>query len=217
MFSGYLHPIMLRCAALAATLVSVVVNSGCDTSGSPPGSAVGQAPIFAVGIPSEVMVVHAAEQRGVNWCWAASAQMALATQSVVVPQEELVRELFGSVIDVPGSVEQFINIAGRYQTPGGTMEVTCEFGAGTPSMEFLIESLRQSRPVILGCSYPGRDIGHAVVATAVICEDTTEGRQLLEVVVRDPDPSTGKRVLNAAEYQNVMYYVAYKSTPLPSH
>ena len=211
--SRHVSPAQFRRAVISLLLTAVIATCGCDKSEDRenPDSIADE--VVGVGIPTDVMVLHATEQRGSNWCWAASAQMALATQSVDVTQEEIVRGLFGSLVDSPGGFPHFFALTGPHQSRVGVMHVTCEFGQGPPALKFLIETLRQNRPVILACANPDSDIGHAVVATAVICRDGSRGKQLLEVVVRDPAPGVGKRKLSSSEYEGVMYFAVFKAIP----
>ena len=211
--SRHVFPAQFRRAVIALLLTAVTATCGCDKSEDQehPDSIADE--VAGVGIPTDVMVLHATEQRGSNWCWAASAQMALATQSVDLSQEEIVRGFFGSLVDSPGGVPHFFALTGPYRSRAGVMHVTCELGQGPPTLEFLIEALRQNRPVILACASPDSDIGHAVVATAVICRDSSQGKQLLEVVVRDPAPGVGKRKLSSSEYEGVMYFAVFKAIP----
>ena len=203
---------LLRFQLMLFFLFITTLLSGCDNSKRLPDSTAEEDGVWGVGIPSNVMVVHAVEQHGTNWCWAASAQMALGTQSVEITQEEIVHRIFGKLVDSPGGVPHFFGLIGQYSTKEGIKQVTCEFGTGPPNLDFLIESLQQNRPVILAYSNPGNNIGHAVVATAAICRDTSSGRELIKIIIRDPNPGTGKRTLDSAEYKNVMFYATYKAT-----
>jgi len=211
--SRHVLPAQFRRAVISLLLTAVTAMCGCGKSEDRehPDSIADE--VVGVGIPTDVMVLHATEQHGSNWCWAASAQMALATQSVDVSQEEIVRDFFGSLIDSPGGVPQFFALTGPYRSRVGVMHVTCELGQGPPALEFLIEALQQNRPVILACANPDSDIGHAVVATAMIYRDSSQGKQLLEVVVRDPVPGVGKRKLSRSEYEGVMYFAVFKAIP----
>lgn len=169
--------------------------------------------IVGVGIPTEVMVVHSTEQQSQNWCWAASAQMALSTQGFKLSQKEIVRTLFGRLVDAPGGVPQFVELCGNHQSAEGSVHVSCEFGGGSPPINFLIQSLREKRPVILGCDNPGSNIGHAVVATAVIYQESSLGPKLVRVMVRDPWPGEGKRILLPEEYRNISFHASYRVMP----
>ena len=211
--SRHVFPTQFRRAVISLLLSAVTATCGCGKAEDQehPDSIADE--VVGVGIPTDVMVLHTTEQRGSNWCWAAAAQMSLATQSVDVTQEEIVRGFFGSLIDSPGGVPHFFALTGPHQSRVGVMHVTCEFGQGPPALEFLIETLRQNRPIILACANPDSDIGHAVVATAVICRDGSKGKQLLEVVVRDPAPGVGKRKLSSSEYEGVMYFAVFKAIP----
>tara|TARA_R110001592_G_scaffold29135_3_gene105988 strand:+ start:21706 stop:22380 length:675 start_codon:yes stop_codon:yes gene_type:complete len=199
------------CLIVLALLLFISI--GCQDSNSSPKKSPEDS-IVGVGIPTEVMVVHSTEQHGQNWCWAASAQMALSTQRVNFSQEAIVSKLFGDLVDRPGGVPHFLGLCGKYPAANGVMHVTCEFGDGPPPLNFLIDSLDENRPVILGCTNPGSNIGHAVVATAVIYRQTPKGPQLIRVLVRDPWPGQGKRILEAEEYANAMFHAVFKATPI---
>ncbi|GEM_PF-1544765 len=211
--SRHIFSAQFRRAIFSLLLTAVSVTCGCAKPEDREHADSIADEVVGVGIPTDVMVLHATEQRGSNWCWAAAAQMSLATQSVDVSQETIVRELFGSLIDSPGGVPHFFALTGPYQSRDGVIHVTCEFGQGPPTVDFLVDTLRKNRPVILACFNSDSDIGHAVVATAVIYRDSATGQQLLEVVVRDPSPGIGKRLLSATEYESVTYHAVYKATP----
>ena len=170
---------------------------------------IGEPIIHAVGIETNIMQYHATEQHSTNWCWAASAQMALSTQGLMLPQEQIVRTLFGRLIDVPGGVPQFLQLRGKYKTNRGVFSVSCVHKKGPPSFKTLINNLKSNRPVILALSNPGLDIGHAVIATAVIYQDASEESQIIKVIVRDPSPGQNKRELSATDFSSVMYHVIY--------
>lgn len=204
MKNGYLW----RVCTVALPSLMMLFISGCGDSTSP------EDKIQGIGIPTNIMAFHAVEQHSMNWCWAASAQMALSTQSVRISQEAIVAGLFGDLVDSPGGLPHFLALCDQYDTPQGAKHVTCECGEGPPPLVFLIDSLANHRPVILACSNPGTNSGHAVVATAVLYENTDTGPKLIRVIVRDPWPTSGKRMLEASEYAHVMYHAVYKATPV---
>jgi hypothetical protein len=74
----------------------------------------------------------------------------------------------------------------------------------------LYSYLKNQSPLILGVSYPGASIGHAVVVTAAVFKVSDAGLELKEVVVRDPWPDLaaqkGKRKLTREEFANAMFY-----------
>jgi hypothetical protein len=200
----------VRASVGSLLIVLIASNGGCSQSGAIENGAYA---IEGVGIPSDVMVYHATEQHGQNWCWAASAQMALSTQSVNISQEKIVIKLFGRLVDSPGGIPHFISLSGKYGSSKGNLHVTCEVGDGPPPPEYLIASLRQKRPVILACNNPGLEIGHAVVATAVIYKKSAGAPEIVRVIVRDPALRGGKRILEALEYRDVMFHAVYRVTP----
>ena len=190
----------LRGIAGVAAL-SVVVGCGGGSSDQ----------IFSVGIPTERMVEVAAEQQGQNWCWAACVQMVLSTKGIKVAQADVVQRTYGAVVDAPGGEDAILSrLSGWFQTRSGKTLLAASVVQGPMQQGLLYSYLKNQSPLILGVSYPGASIGHAVVVTAAVFKVSDAGLELKEVVVRDPWPDLaaqkGKRKLTREEFANAMFY-----------
>lgn len=190
----------LRAIAGVAAL-SVVVGCGGGSSDQ----------IFSVGIPTDRMVEVAAEQQGQNWCWAACVQMVLSTKGIKVAQADVVQRTYGAVVDAPGGADAILSrLSGWFQTRSGRTLLAASVVPGPMQEGLLYSYLKNQSPLILGVSYPGASIGHAVVVTAAVFKVSDVGLELKEVVVRDPWPDLaaqkGKRKLTREEFANAMFY-----------
>ena len=167
--------------------------------------------IFSVGIPTDRMVEVAAEQQGQNWCWAACVQMVLSTKGIKVAQADVVQRTYGAVVDAPGGADAILSrLTGWFQTRSGRTLLAASVVQGPMQEGLLYSYLKNQSPLILGVSYPGASIGHAVVVTAAVFKVSDAGLELKEVVVRDPWPALaaqkGKRTLTQKEFADAMFY-----------
>ena len=169
-----------------------------------------------IGIPGDLMTYCAAKQEKQNWCWAACIQMVYSTQGIKVSQENIVKATLGVAVDVPGGAEQFMEaLKGWKPSQSGRKSLEASFYLGAPQLSTLTLSLKNKTPVILAISYPGQDVGHAVVITAVHLEASSEGKEVTRVIIRDPAPmfssQKGKRVLTPDEFNNAMWHIIVDS------
>lgn len=195
-------PLAHRLRAIAVT-VAFSVATGCGSGSSDQ--------IFSVGIPTDRMVEVAAEQQGQNWCWAACVQMVLSTKGIKVNQADVVQRTYGAVVDAPGGADAILSrLSGWFQTRSGRTLLAASVVPGPMQEGLLYSYLKNQSPLILGVSYPGASIGHAVVVTAAVFKVSDAGLELKEVVVRDPWPDLaaqkGKRKLTREEFANAMFY-----------
>lgn len=195
-------PLAHRLRAIAVT-VALSVATGCGSGSSDQ--------IFSVGIPTDRMVEVAAEQQGQNWCWAACVQMVLSTKGIKVNQADVVQRTYGAVVDAPGGADAILSrLSGWFQTRSGRTLLAASVVPGPMQEGLLYSYLKNQSPLILGVSYPGASIGHAVVVTAAVFKVSDAGLELKEVVVRDPWPDLaaqkGKRKLTREEFANAIFY-----------
>jgi hypothetical protein len=195
-------PLAHRLRAIAVT-VALSVATGCGSGSSDQ--------IFSVGIPTDRMVEVAAEQQGQNWCWAACVQMVLSTKGIKVNQADVVQRTYGAVVDAPGGADAIQSrLSGWFQTRSGRTLLAASVVPGPMQEGLLYSYLKNQSPLILGVSYPGASIGHAVVVTAAVFKVSEAGLELKEVVVRDPWPDLaaqkGKRKLTREEFANAVFY-----------
>jgi len=157
------------------------------------------------------MVEVAAEQQGQNWCWAACVQMVLSTKGIKVNQADVVQRTYGAVVDAPGGLADIVTrMSGWFNTRSGRTLLIASHVPGPLQPGLLYSYLKTQSPLILGVSYPGADIGHAVVVTAAVFKTGDAVLELREVVIRDPSPQfaaqKGKRTLTPQEFADSMFY-----------
>lgn len=195
---------------LPACVVLICGLCGCGNSEAPQDSAV-----QAIGLKTNTMNYHAAEQQTDNWCWAACIQMALSTKDIQIPQREIVAKAFeGQVWNRPGGPLDVLKSLDGWMTDrnGRRWRFRARPGFGPPKLELIQEQFVQNMPLIVGYDNPGQPVGHAVVITAVIYETTADGPRILRVMVRDPWPggrgSRGKRMMSRDEFERIfIHYV----------
>lgn len=167
----------------------------------------------AVGIPTDRMTQAAAAQEGQMWCWAACIQMVLSLKGVSVTQEEIVKQTFGSAVDMPGGFDDIQRrLTGRFNTGWGSSQLFVASAiSGPPQPGLLYSYLRSRTPLILGLTYPSANIGHAVVLTGAVFQIRDDGLDIEHVNVRDPDPgfaaTSGKREITPDEYRNMSCHI----------
>ena len=206
---GPIVVVVIRFVLTIACLCALVSTTGCDSSSK------SHEPrdVWAVGITSNHMSIHAAQQQGQNWCWAASIQMVLSCHGISVSQREIVTHSFGVPLDRPGGAEQYVeNLSGWFRTRSGLRLLRPQINLGPPSIDGLTKSLEQDSPVIIAIHPPGTVVGHAVVVTAAIFRGTRSNPELVKVIVRDPAQTVfrGKRELSAAEFHNTRFHLVLR-------
>lgn len=209
-----------RREVLAICLV-LVAMSGCSSSSQDTNIASGQHGIQVMGLKSDRMQYHVAQQQASNWCWAASVQMVLSARGIHVSQQQIVANVSGGLVpDRPGSaLDVLINLNGQMTDANGDdWRLEAIPGIGPPSFELMQQQFERDLPLIIGYSIPGQEVGHAAVITAVIYELRDDRPHILKILVRDPSPwlrgSGGKRELARAEFDRILTHTLV--TPHPN-
>ncbi|MEZ5007403.1 MAG: papain-like cysteine protease family protein [Chitinophagales bacterium] len=155
---------------------------------------------YVAGIPTMEFDAWAAEsitgnQRQSNWCWAACSQMILNYHGLYVTQEEIVKRIYGDLIDKPANEEQIkMALSGWAPNVQGRMSnIGCQ--SGLNSVNEITEALAYKWPLIVGLKMPESEIGHAYVLTAIYYSvDQYNNTVPDKVVLRDPMPGTDGRL-----------------------
>ena len=118
-----------------------------------------------------------------------------------VPQAQIVKETWGSIVDMPGFPAQIMANLNREwkDEDGGRFR---SFGdASTASVSNIVDDLTHDRPLIIGA------LGHAVVLTALTTNINKYANEwdVFSATVRDPWPGIGKRNLSPAEWRNISF------------
>lgn len=141
--------------------------------------------------------IETVRQQCPYWCWAACIQAVFALHGHAVPQEEIVQRLFGDLTCAPAdawsilaAIEgDWVDGQGRAFTAWGEQlpDLTTRLFMGAGAQDILAE-LYADNPLINGA------VGHATVLTAATyAEDRWGQQQILEMIVRDPWPTSPNR------------------------
>ena len=185
--------------------------------------------VRVAGLPTDRMNFYAAGQARPNWCWAACVQMVLSSRGAGggLTQEQFVRLTYGDAADLPGDPVQVVHQLDDWPVraaDGRDARLHATVGIGPPAVEVLLDSLGRGLPVIVVYGANEQVVGHAVVVTAVVYEDSTSGPRPRSVHARDPDPAfaatQGKRTLTPEELARVSWYCLLSEvavTPMHAH
>jgi hypothetical protein len=169
--------------------------------------------------------VQTARQRCKDWCWAACIETIFSLHGYKVPQEDVVKKVFGNedclAANLPEIIEGIGGVwsnkgfsAAAYELPDTLLSQHTKKPA--PSyIKFLnagdrevIAELNQGNPLIVGTRGQGA-LGHAMVLSAIKYERYMGyPLWLTEFTVRDPWPgSPNRRLLTADEFAGSFFVV----------
>ena len=159
--------------------------------------------ICQAGINSELAYVAASSVGGQHqseWCWAASISMVFAYYDMDVPQEEIVRQAWGTIVNQPGQPLQILQSLNRnwVDANGQTFKAVGNVISANPVTA--AQDLSNNMPLIIGT------LGHAMVLTALTYIRFPNGSgQVTQAIVRDPWPGQGVRVLTPQEWYSTSF------------
>lgn len=148
-----------------------------------------------IGVPSEALDAHFAQQRNGMWCWAACIEMLFEMHGVGVSQEMIVDRHFGSPPgglppNQPGGMDHMHASLNHFGIDynGRHYQVISALHPGAPSPQAIVAELESRRPMLL--SYQSRPtMNHAVLLTGAEVVDEHGGlRRIRTLIVRDPWP-----------------------------
>ena len=154
-----------------------------------------QSQICDAGILTHQLDPVYAAQRNTFWCWAAVISMLFHHHGYDIPQEALVAQTFGQVVDMPGQGWQltqrlnqdYVDARGRRFAARARIFDAHQGQAGLSPNDIVAE-LIQNRPLVYGAQ------SHAVLLTHVRYRHFANGAvQILSGTVRDPWPTSGGR------------------------
>lgn len=155
------------------------------------------------GIDSRLAHVSAASVGGqhmTQWCWAACIEMVFRYYGLHVPQETIVQQTWGGIVNLPGQPNQILANLNRpwRDSRGRGFYVSGDAFSANPMTA--TQDLSNDMPLIIGT------MGHAMVLTSLTYVRDQFGRgDVTAAVVRDPWPGNGRRVLSAQEWYNTSF------------
>ena len=138
-----------------------------------------------------------------QWCWAACIAMVFEYHGHPVSQARIVREAYGSIVDMPAMPATILAQLNRewVDDNGDPFVASSGFGGTTP--DAAARDLADDHPLIVGTQ------GHAMVLTSMQYQfvPTPFGvqTQLLAAKVRDPWPGNGLRMLRPDEWAMINF------------
>ena len=158
--------------------------------------------ICSAGLPADSVRQLAVVQEQPQWCWAASISMIFAHHGYSVPQEEIVKDGYGAVVDRPAPSGQAMTRAlsrawvdGKAKPFRGIAVATDAFAKQFQVSEHkVLAELTDGRPLLLGA------LRHAVVLVELKYEKSARGNvRIVGGTVIDPAPGKGVRALLTGE------------------
>jgi hypothetical protein len=152
------------------------------------------------GINSQVLDVTASDtQQMPEWCWAACISGVFAYYGHFVPQQRVVQETWGAVVNMPAQPEQILQALNRPWTDNNGHNFTSSGAMVLPP--FAAQDLAADHPLIIGT------LGHAMLLTSLIYfRDVNSQGVVSAAKVRDPWPlNPRRRVLSTAEWMNTVF------------
>ncbi len=159
--------------------------------------------LCTAGLPAPLVQRMVQSQEQPRWCWAAALSMIFARHGHVLPQREIVQEVYGAVFDTGIPTRQLPQAISRnWYAQGVGWRAAAKFqmaaaGSAVPASSVLMAtSLEQDEPLLLSAN------GHAVVLVELQWLQAPGGaRRIVGGTVIDPLPNVGIRALAADELQ----------------
>jgi len=141
-------------------------------------------------------------QHSSQWCWAACIEMVFSYYGHPVPQERIVYETWGEIVNLPGQPSQILYDLNRPWTDEQGANFSVIGDEYSVNAITAAQDLSQDMPLIIGT------MGHAVVLTSLVyVRDDFGGGQVNRAIVRDPWPGRGRRDLTQIEWNNINFAV----------
>ncbi len=161
------------------------------------------------GIESAILDVTASDtQHATEWCWAACIEAVFTYYDHPVPQERIVEEVWGDVVNMPGSPAQILYALNRtWKDENGASFAAHGSTIGTNPIT-AAQDLASDHPLIIGA------LGHAMVLSALTYERDYYGRgQVVLAEVRDPWPyNPNHRPLTPQEWYGASFAARIRVT-----
>jgi hypothetical protein len=160
------------------------------------------------GIPEDRSNVIFAYQQASEWCWAACIQMVFAYWGHPIPQQEIVRQTWGIITNMPAQPEQIVQDLNREWKDSRGNRFTSAGDCFSASGVTAAQDLAGDMPLIIG------SMKHAMVLTAVSYKRAKNGQgQVTGAQVRDPWPGNGgRRPLTPQEAASAMLLARIRVT-----
>lgn len=162
------------------------------------------------GIDSRLAHVSAASVGGQHmnqWCWAACIEMVFKYYGLNVPQETIVQQTWGAIVNLPGQPHQILANLNRPWRDSYGRDFYVSGDAFSANPVTAAQDLSNNMPLIIGT------MGHVMVLTSLqYVRDQWGNGEVMAAVVRDPWPGRGRRVLSAQEWYSTSFLARIRVT-----
>lgn len=135
-----------------------------------------------------------------QWCWAACIETVFRYYGYVVPQDEIVRQTWGSIVNLPGQPHQILANLNRRWVDAAGRPFSVSGDVYSANVLTAAQDLASDMPLIIGTQ------GHAMVLTSLTYLRNQAGAgDVTAAIVRDPWPGRGRRVLTAQEWYSTSF------------
>jgi Papain-like cysteine protease AvrRpt2 len=177
----------IRALGVAAGAAAIPARLKCSVQCGPPVPPWGLQACMA-GIPEDRLNLVFAYQEASEWCWAACIQMVFSYWGYPITQQQIVKQTWGVITNMPAQPAQIIRDLNRDWTDSRGKEFTSQGDCFSANGVTAAQDLAGDMPLIIG------SMGHAMVLTAVSYNRAQNGQgQVTGAVVRDPWPGRGGR------------------------
>lgn len=143
-----------------------------------------------------------------QWCWAACIAMVFRFHGFAVPQERIVAETWGDIVNMPAYPEQILGNLNRPWSDDRGTRFWAEADSQTANQFTAAQDLANDHPLIIGT------MNHAMVLTSIsYVRDAAGNGEVTGVVVRDPWPGAGRRQLSGYEWYNAVFLARIRVHP----
>jgi len=162
---------------------------------------------YAVGIPSEIVESGCnpsfrGRQRQSKWCWAASTQMLLNLHGFPVSQEQIVKKIYGALVDQVGTAQQVAAAMEGWKADVKGRPRYISAKILSVDLRTMFDELSQGYPTVVMLKHPNNSAGgHALLLTGMEYR-MYNGMPVVEKVhLRDPLPQReSHQVLSGQEF-----------------
>jgi len=199
-----------------AFLASTAVALGARGHKSQPGLDLVCTPFAAngvqqceAGIDSTILDVTASDtQHATQWCWAACIEAVFSYYGHSISQEDIVKETWGGIVNMPGSPGQILGALNHKWTDTDGDEFSARGTTIGTNAITAAQDLAADHPLIIGT------LGHAMVLTSLIYLRDLAGRgEVTLAEVRDPWPyNPGHRSLSPQEWYSITFAARIRVT-----
>jgi len=181
---------MTRCGDMSSILVKFRVGALLWFSAI---SLMAQKPV-TVGIPTAQFNFVSATQLHTDWCWAASVQMVLNWYNVPVRQTDVVKRIYGRLVDAAASEDEIaVALSGTaYDRRDHIVHLASVRRRGVPPAGLLVTELGEKHPLLITFRSTHTML-HAVVLTSAEYFTDGQGFHLTALTFRDPNPTFQER------------------------